>query len=84
MSCVLAFRRCHCWLAQQCRSQTIKYMPYCKTVKHYEDLFAVRRTALLDKPAVPPVRSLALATNVIKLRQGRLKIVSGRHELRTK
>jgi len=53
-------------------------------VKHYEDLFAVRRTALLDKPAVPPVRSLALATNVIKLRQGRLKIVSGRHELRTK
>jgi len=31
-------------------------MPHCKTVKHYEDLFAVRRTALLNKPAVPPVR----------------------------
>jgi RHS repeat-associated protein len=33
-------------------------MPHCKTVKHYEDLFAVRRTALLGKPAVPPVRSI--------------------------
>jgi hypothetical protein len=33
-----------------------KNMPHCKTVKHYEDLFAVRRTALLDKPAVPPTR----------------------------
>jgi len=37
-----------------------KNMPHCKTVKHYEDLFAVRRTTLLDKPAVPPTRDLSI------------------------